>query len=154
MTHHAIIQGVMSPTKTHMKSSLFWLQAAFLVSLAAVLGSLGLSEAIGLVPCELCWYQRILMYPMPFIFGAALAQKHYDVFWYVFPMVVIGIVIAAYHYIIQMSAFAANSCSADMVACTTKQVEYFGFVTIPLGSLLMFVALAIILLVLRKQNPE
>lgn len=140
--------------KPYMGSPLFWLQAAFLVSLVAVLGSLGLSEVVGLVPCELCWYQRILMYPMPFIFGAALAQKHYNVFWYAFPMAVIGIVIAAYHYIIQMSAFAANSCSADMVACTTKQVEYFGFVTIPLGSLLMFVALAIILLVLRKRNSQ
>lgn len=91
------------------------------------------------------------MYPMPFIFGAALAQKKYDVFWYAFPMVVIGAAIAIYHYVIQMSAFASNSCSAAMVACTTKQIEYFGFLTIPFGSLIAFGVLGGVLLLLRRQ---
>lgn len=133
---------------------LFLLQALFLVSLVAVMGSLGLSEILGLPPCELCWYQRILMYPMPFIFGAALAQRKYDIFWYAFPMVAIGTAVATYHYVIQMSAFAANSCSAELVACTTKQIEYLGFITIPFGSFTAFFVLGAILLLLRKQQRK
>lgn len=144
----------MEPIKRLFTRKLFLLQAAFLISLAAVLSSLGLSEVAGLPPCELCWYQRILMYPMPFILGAALARKTYDVFWYAFPMVVIGAGIAVYHYVIQMSAFAASSCSAELVACTTRQIEYFGFITIPFGSSASFLALAAILLLLRKQHKK
>ena len=144
----------MDGLKTHLRSELFWLQAVFLVSLAASLASLGLSEVLGLPPCELCWYQRILMYPLPFIFGAALAQKKYDIFWHAFPMVLIGMGLAAYHYAIQMSAFAANSCSPDLVACTTRQIAYFGFMTIPLGSLLAFSAIAVMLLVLRGRHQK
>ncbi len=144
----------METIKTYMRSELFWLQAAFLVSVAATLGSLGLSEVLALTPCELCWYQRVFMYPLPFIFGAALAQKKYDIFWYAFPMVVTGAGVAVYHYIIQMSAFAANSCSPDLVACTTRQVEFFGFITIPLGSLLAFIVIASILLILRNRNKK
>ena len=36
---------------------------AFL-ALVAMAGSLYYSEVAGFIPCRLCWYQRILMYPL------------------------------------------------------------------------------------------
>lgn len=47
----------------------------WLVSLVATLGSLYFSEVRGYEPCELCWYQRILMYPIVLITLVAYIQK-------------------------------------------------------------------------------
>ena len=38
--------------------------AIWTVSLIATLGSLYFSEVRNYIPCEMCWYQRILMYPI------------------------------------------------------------------------------------------
>jgi len=131
-------------TKT---TKLFWLQVAFIISLAATLWSIALSEVFGLVPCLLCWWQRIFMYPLPFILGAALTEKKYSILRYTLPMASIGAVIAAYHYVIQLVAFEMDSCGP--VSCTNVTVQYFGFITIPFGSFLAFTGIIVSLLLLR-----
>lgn len=131
---------------------LFWLQAAFILSLAAALGSVLLEYALNLLPCELCWWQRIFMYPLPFVLGAALAKRNTDIFWYAFPMVVVGAAIALFHYVIQMWPQAANTCGGSIISCAVRQIEIFGFITIPFGSLMAFIAIGFTLMMLRRAQ--
>ena len=48
------------------------LTAAFLIALAATLGALFIGEVLGQMPCTLCWYQRIAMFPLVPILGLSL----------------------------------------------------------------------------------
>lgn len=77
------------------------LAGATLIALTATLGSLWFSLGLGLVPCELCWYQRILMYPLVVILGVATFEFRPTVWRTVLPLSVLGGVIAAYHSILQ-----------------------------------------------------
>lgn len=140
----------MEKFKQTLKTPLFWLQTAFLISLMAAVGSFVLSNILNFLPCELCWWQRAFMYPLPFVLGAALVQKKLDVFWYAFPMTVVGGAIALYHYILQMSPKVASVCSVSVVSCSEKQIEILGFMTIPFGALLAFGAIGVALFMLKR----
>lgn len=133
-------------------TKIFWLQVAFLISLTAVLGSVLLEYILGLTPCELCWWQRVFMYPLPFIFGAALAKKHTDVFWYGFPLAAIGAAIALFHYWLQMWPQSSDVCGGSIVSCAVRQIELLGFITIPFGSLLAFAGVLVALIMLRRAE--
>ena len=77
------------------KMSLFWLQygayLALVPALVALLGSLYYSEIAGFVPCTLCWYQRILMYPLTLISLVGIIKQDEYLPNYVLPFSVIGI---------------------------------------------------------------
>ena len=75
---------------------------AFLVALTAMCGSLSYQFLLKLTPCDLCWFQRIFMYPLSFIIAISLLKKTENVHIYVMPLCVIGAFIAAYHYYIQV----------------------------------------------------
>ena len=70
---------------------------AFLVSLIATFGSLFFSEIMNFIPCSLCWYQRIFIYPLVFIFLINLLFPDDKMFKYAFPLVIIGWSISVYH---------------------------------------------------------
>ena len=70
---------------------------AFLVSLIATLGSLFFSEIMEFIPCTMCWYQRIFMYPLVLIFLINLLYPDDKLFKYSFPLVVIGLLFSIYH---------------------------------------------------------
>jgi hypothetical protein len=74
---------------------------AFIISLVATLGSLFYSEVLGYSPCKLCWFQRILMYPLPLLFGASLLQKKKikDTLAFAMIMTTLGTILAGYHYL-------------------------------------------------------
>jgi disulfide bond formation protein DsbB len=76
-----------------------WFAAA--VGVTATLGSLYYSEIVGFVPCTLCWYQRICMYPLAVILPIAAARGDEGVRRYVTPLAVVGAGISAYHYLVQ-----------------------------------------------------
>lgn len=129
----------------------FWLQLAFLISLSAVLGSMFLSQAMNLLPCELCWWQRVFMFPIPIILGLGMIRKDYRVYTYALPLAVVGALIALYHYSVQMIPRVTDTCGASTIACSQKQIELLGFMTIPFGSLLAFIAIAFCLEMLRRS---
>ncbi len=124
------------------------LYGAFAVALAAMLGSLYFSEIANFPPCVLCWYQRIALYPLVVIFGFAIYKKSREVLLPAFVLVGIAWVIGLYHNLLYYKILpeAAAPCLAG-VSCTTKYIEWFGFVTIPLlafvGSTMILVALII-----------
>lgn len=127
------------------------LYLAFGQSLIAMLGSLYFSEIAKYPPCVLCWYQRIAMYPLVAIFAVGILRKDKGVNFYAWPLIVVGWVIAFYHNLLYYNILpeAAAPCIQG-VSCTTKFIEWFGFVTIPFLSLLAFTFIGGCMLVYRR----
>ncbi len=105
--------------------------AAWVVALVASGGSLYYSEGAGFVPCLLCWYQRIAMYPLVLVLGAGALFADRHVIRYGLPLTVVGLLIALYHVGIQFQpALDAGVCTAG-VPCSARYIAIFGFVSIP-----------------------
>ena len=129
-----------------------WL--AFLVALTAMLGSLYLSDIVGFVPCTLCWYQRIAMYPQVLLLGIAAWRGEAWIRRYAVPLAVIGALISAYHVALQrLPGLPSGSCSLD-VPCSAIYVERFGFVTIPVMALVGFISIIVILTLLVPRSSD
>ncbi|MBI2012364.1 disulfide bond formation protein B [Candidatus Curtissbacteria bacterium] len=129
---------------------------AYLQAWAATLGSLYFSEIRHFQPCLLCWYQRILMYPLIIILGVAILRKDKNVAYYVLPLTILGAAIALYHYLLQMtvlSQITPISCSA-YGPCREVQALFLGFVTIPFLSLTAFVVISVMMVMLLKSKSK
>lgn len=127
------------------------LHLSWAIALVAVLGSLYFSEIKGFLPCKLCWYQRILMYPQVIILGIASVRKQMSVYMYVLPMTLLGACISIYHYLMEKTdLFKSNSFSCGIVPCDLEYINWFGFVTIPFLALTAFVLISAIHLVLWR----
>ena len=122
---------------------------AFIISLTATLGSLFFSEILGYTPCKLCWFQRIFMYPLPIIFGIALKNKDLGIKKYTIPLAVIGALIAAYHYSVQVFQFTTNCGANSEVPCNLVYSFELGYITIPMMALTAFI---LIIILMRKKN--
>ena len=126
---------------------------AFIVAVIAMLGSLTYSNIIGYEPCELCWFQRILMYPQVILLGMALIKKNYKMANYSIVLSIIGALIAVYNYLLQIGVAPATTCSAVeySVSCSQQFILQYGYITIPMMALSAFV-LIISLLQAHKRN--
>lgn len=112
-----------------------WL--GFFFALFSTLSSLFYSEIIGYAPCTLCWYQRIAMYPLVVILGVGALHKDKRAALYAALLSGIGLVIAVYHYFIQV--FQTNVvCAVGEVSCTSSYTFAYGFITIPFMALACF----------------
>ncbi len=128
------------------------LPLAFLVALTCTLGSLYLSEVAKFPPCILCWYQRIAMYPQVLILGIAALRRDVLVKWYSVPLVLIGLGISIYHYLVErFPSTVTFSCTGD-VPCSTVWVWKFHFLSIPAMAGIGFALIAV--LALLACNPE
>lgn len=63
---------------------------ALLAAWVATCGSLFFSEVLGWLPCVLCWYQRILMYPLAIIIAIGLLRRDDRLHLYVLPFSLLG----------------------------------------------------------------
>jgi disulfide bond formation protein DsbB len=127
-----------------------WLAAA--VAATAMAGSLYYSESAGFVPCELCWYQRIAMYPLvPLLAIAAIRRELLTI--YVVVIAGIGALISIYHYQLQLFPDQASTCSLD-VPCTTQYVDVLGFVSIPFMAGCGFLAIIALALTAHSGGPS
>ncbi|GGK53241.1 MULTISPECIES: disulfide bond formation protein B [Haloarcula] len=111
------------------------LAAATAVAAVATAGSLYLSLGLGLTPCRLCWYQRILMYPLVVILGVAAIERRPGVIRTALPLAVPGAAIAAYHSWLQVSQ---TTCGIGAISCAQIQYRVLGL-TVPNLSLVAFV---------------
>lgn len=117
----------------------YLLYIAFAQSLVAMLGSLFFSEVLKFPPCVLCWYQRIFMYPIAFILAVGIMRKDKNVSYYVLPLAIAGFLIGIYHNLLYYKILPESAAPCLLgVSCTTKFIEWLGFVTIPLLSTLGF----------------
>jgi len=128
----------------------------WIVSLSATMGSLYFSEIRGYEPCELCWIQRIFMYPLVLILGVAYIQKNARIAVTTAAFAVIGGMISLYHYGIQKLDFLSESApSCGRVACTGEYINLLGFITIPFLAFVAFTLIAFTsVLVLRSLKEE
>lgn len=128
---------------------------AFLVALGGVITSLIYSNVIGFEPCELCWIQRIFLYPQVVILGLALWKKTRDASLYCLVLSSIGFIIAAYHYYGQMfNPGALPACEAlGEASCAVLFFVQFGYITIPMMSLTAF-GILIVCMLLAKRNEK
>lgn len=115
------------------------LAALTVVAAVATAGSLYFSEALGLVPCVLCWYQRILMYPLVVVLGVAALDGRAEVWRTGLPLSLLGIGVSAYHASVQLSP--AATCGVDG-ACTAILWEGLGVFTIPRLALVAFLLIS------------
>lgn len=131
-------------------------QLIAIVSIFATLGSFALSVVWELPPCDLCWYQRIFMYPIAFISLLAIYKKdHKNSCAYSMLLASIGFVIAGYHYLIQISDSFKKSlefCSPNAVDCSIPDFVKFGFVTTPFISLVVFLLIIISAIYASKRD--
>jgi len=125
-----------------------WFQA-----LIATLGSLFFSEVMQLTPCVLCWYQRIMMYPLVLILTVGILLRDPRLRFYVLPLSIIGLTIAVYHNLLYYNILPESiaPCTAG-VSCTTRQIEWLGFITIPLMSLAAFTVITLSILFYNRGD--
>lgn len=121
------------------------------VSLIATIGSLFFSEIRGYIPCELCWYQRIIMYPLVIILGVAYIQKNTKIYVTSLIFSIVGVSVSAYHYGLQKLSFLAESApSCGQIPCTGQYINWLGFITIPFLALVAFLLILILSLIMRN----
>ena len=120
-----------------------------IISGGATAGSLTLSWGLGLVPCELCWFQRVFMYPLPILIGLGLVWGWQEIRRFVVALASIGAVISFYHLVVQWVP-GAGSCSVDN-PCSSRIFEFLGFVSIPAMALIAFAGTIVAMLTWRES---
>ncbi|MHC0036858.1 disulfide oxidoreductase [Pseudoneobacillus sp. C159] len=126
---------------------------AWAASVIAMFGSLYFSEVRGYEPCELCWYQRILMYPIVVVLGIAYMKKDYKISLYTMILSAIGGGISFYHYLLQKVDFFADMApSCGRVPCTGQYINWLGFITIPFLALTAFMIIFICSFIIWKKR--
>lgn len=114
------------------------LAGATAVAAVATAGSLYFSLGLGLVPCDLCWYQRILMYPLVVVLGVAAVERRPEAYRTVLPLSGLGVVVAAYHVYLQVAP-GGGTCSLGGGCASIQYAMLGGLLTIPRLSLVAFV---------------
>ncbi len=125
---------------------------AWVISVVSTLGSLFFSEVVGYPPCSLCWYQRIFMYPLVLILAAGLFPLEQKVYRFSMPLALGGWCFAAYHNLLHWKVIPVGAAPCRQgVACSTVYIDWLGFITIPLLSLVAFSLILILLLFFNKK---
>lgn len=120
-----------------------WL--AWLVALVATVGSLIYSEVFHFVPCRLCWFQRIAMYPMSIVLLVGGIRREYMVKFYALPLALIGFGISVYHYLVQHFPNLEGGACDPNNPCSAVLVDIFGFISIPFMAGAGFIVIAVLL---------
>ncbi len=129
------------------------LHIGFLIGLSAVVVSLFYSEIIGYPPCELCWIQRIFLYPQAILFGLGLYKKDKTIIDYSLIFAILGLITSLYHLYIENGGSSNISCAipkiainTNQISCTIRYVYEFGYITIPVMSLTLSLFIIMIIL--------
>ncbi|HEY0827993.1 MAG TPA: disulfide oxidoreductase [Bacilli bacterium] len=127
------------------------LHICWVIAFIATIGSLYFSEIASYLPCKLCWYQRIMMYPLVIILGIAAAKKEYRTAQYVLPMTIIGGCISLYHYLMEKTTWIESSnTTCGPIPCDYEWINWLGFITIPFLALTAFMLITILQLMIWK----
>jgi disulfide bond formation protein DsbB len=125
----------------------YLLYLAWAIALAATAGSLFFSEVMDLPPCNLCWYQRIAMYPLVVVIGVGIVSRDGRMKNYAWPLCLAGLAVALYHNLLYYGLIPENITPCTQgVPCTERQIEWLGFISIPLLSLATFAGVGLCLL--------
>ena len=138
-----------------MKQGWHFLLAAWLVAVFATAGALFIGEVMLMTPCNLCWYQRICMFPLALLLGMACYSEDRRGAVYALPLAVAGSAVALYHTLLVAGAIPKTwiPCSAG-VSCADQKLEILNGIQIPWLSLLAFVAITVLLTVYLKRTSK
>jgi disulfide bond formation protein DsbB len=122
---------------------------ALLAAMIATCGSLFFSEVLHWLPCQLCWYQRILMYPLTVILTVGILRRDRGLHWYALPLSLIGMGVSTYHYLEVMKLIDPPACTGA-VPCSIDYLTPIltgplGFIKIPFLALVAFTIISIML---------
>lgn len=124
-----------------------------LVAAGAMGGSLWFSERENFTPCELCWYQRIAMYPLVLLLGVGALRRDDGVRPYALALAGIGAAISVYHVQLQAFPDQGSTCSTG-ASCTDRWIEVFGFVSIPVLALASFTLILLLVSQPSSTPPD
>jgi disulfide bond formation protein DsbB len=137
------------------------LWAAFVVAAIATGGSLFYSEIALFQPCELCWFQRICMYPLSILTLLMAWQNDNRAARYLLPLPIVGACVSIYHMLIQYGAISEpKACTASAVGgCATNWIANrpdatFGYLSIPTLALTAFLLLIGFLVLATVDTTE
>jgi disulfide bond formation protein DsbB len=120
---------------------------AWIVALTCTLGSLYLSEVANFIPCKLCWYQRICMYPLVVLLLVAAIKHSREIARATLPLIAIGATMSTYHYLIERFPSMAGGASCDPFApCTVVWIWRLHYLSIPGMALSGFLLIATLIL--------
>ncbi|MBX0328943.1 disulfide bond formation protein B [Oscillochloris sp. ZM17-4] len=122
---------------------------ALLAAMVATCGSLFFSDMLGWLPCQLCWYQRILMYPLTVILAVGILRRDRGLHWYALPLSLMGMGVSTFHYLEVMKIIEPSPCSG-VVPCSIDYLTPIltgplGFIKIPFLALVAFTIISIML---------
>lgn len=128
--------------------------ACWAIASVSTLGALFFSEIMELPPCVLCWYQRIFMFPLVLILPLGLFPYDAKVIRYALPLTLVGWAIAFFQVLLVAGVIpeGLKPCSQG-VPCSEVQIQWLGFVNIPLLSFIAFSVMNALLFVARKRSP-
>lgn len=106
----------------------------------------------GFLPCELCRYARILMYPIVRISLIGIIRKYQQqVIDIIIPMSTVWLALEIYHYTLQKIAISTSFLCTAANPCDALYVDYFGFITIPFLCGLAFLIILAVAVIMKKK---
>jgi len=120
---------------------------SFLITLSGMVLSLVYSDVIGYVPCTLCWYSRVLLYPEALLLGLALWKEDRTITDYIIALSGLGVVLSIYQKYIELGGKSVIPCAATAVSCSKVYVMEFGYITIPVMALTSFAFIFVLMLI-------
>ncbi len=134
-----------------MNSTSTYIFLSFIVASLATLGSLFFSEIMEFIPCSMCWYQRIFMYPLVLIFLINMLYPDERLVKYAMPLAFSGWGFSVYHNLLMFDIIPESIVPCVQgVPCSTEYINWLGFITIPLLSLISYSIIIILLLLIKK----
>lgn len=142
-----------SEQKTNMNWTVLFF--CWLLASLSTAGSLFFSSVMEFAPCVLCWYQRICLFPLVLLLGTGLVSFDKHIVKYSLPLAVAGWLTALYHSLLYSGIIpeSIQPCSQG-VSCTEEYINLFGFITIPMLSLLSFSTIIALLLILQRRMTK
>ncbi len=126
---------------------------AWFIAMMSVVGSLFFSEVMDLAPCVLCWYQRVVMYPLVLIIGIGIVTRDRGWKKYALALTMVGLAISLYHNLLYYGVIPEEIAPCtEGVPCNAVQIEWLGFITIPLMGLAAFLSLVFCLLLYKPEE--
>jgi disulfide bond formation protein DsbB len=119
---------------------------ALLAAWLATCGSLFFSEVLGWLPCVLCWYQRILMYPLAILIAIGILRRDDRLHLYVLPLSLFGACVSLYHYLLIKTDWLPPPTCVAGIPCTVEYLNLLGFINIPFLALTAFLIIAFMMI--------
>ncbi|HEY4513971.1 MAG TPA: disulfide bond formation protein B [Candidatus Paceibacterota bacterium] len=124
------------------------------LTLGAMAASLYYSEILGILPCGLCWIQRIFLYPQVVLFVLAIWKKDSGIADYIIGLSILGALTGLYQHYIQMGGENVLPCPAvtTVADCAQRFMFEFGYITFPFAVFVLFAFLIILMFFVRSRD--